>query len=244
MKGNGTLVELGPERETDVTIHILTPFATFVLPEVKRVIHDFTLCGAEISRHIRVAPHELCGSPVDAARNEIAENALNAAAEQPSHEHLFLWVDSDIMFQPCAVGKLWRELRRHPEIDLISGGYCFKESGEPILAGRDYVGRQILEGVDYERGDVVECWYPCMGFLLHRAGVLERVPRPWFECIPDVAPATDGMGGGEDNTFFKKVRAAGLRAWVHTGAEVTHIDRRTGEAFTPAPPPRLVEMQA
>jgi len=186
--------------------------------------------------------HMVQGMRVDHAREKLAEDALNAADKQPNKKHWVLWIDSDLLFEPTDIIALTREFRRHTDfIDGIAGVYADRwKHGTALMS--DDTCHEILEGVDYEPGDIVEVGNPPMGFFMHEVRLFRELERPWFQCSSPHTCLTSegGSPGGEDLYFFQKIREQGFRLWVHTGVIAGHIDRDTGRVFYPVSAPNLV----
>jgi hypothetical protein len=150
---------------------------------------------------------------VDWARNQLAREAV--LRESPLDGKLytdFLWLDSDVVFNP----DLACQLVRH-KVDMVSVVYhCRSGAPLPLIyvrkAGDDegYLHHNLL--------DIPKmlCKVDAFGFggcLISRK-VFEQTPEPWF---------TIDYRSGEDIAFCKRARDFGFQAWVDGEYSIGHI---------------------
>lgn len=174
---------------------------------------------------------EMQSSPrIAEARSQIVDKF---AEHFPDAEWL-LMVDSDMSWSPEDVYLLLQSATRNER--PIVGGLCFTWDGVSQLTPTlyrllDHTGRS--EAVyDYPRDTLVQVDSTGAAFvLIHRqvfAKMKERfgtradgTPNhfPWFQ---EGLVTKDGVGLGEDTSFFLKAKALGIPVHVHTGARIGH----------------------
>lgn len=181
--------------------------------------------------------HGIASGPAVAAnRNKLARFLLASDCQW-----LFM-VDTDMTFAPDALFQLLAVAS--PERPVV-GGLCFTADeqggqvnptlyrfhpdGHNLLVGHDYPDNTLLE-VDATGGACV---------LAHRSAfeaIGDKGSLPWFEEVPhpgDCAAVgcTEGYDS-EDITFFRRLKAAGIPAFVHTGVEFGHVKPHVVNAAT------------
>jgi hypothetical protein len=170
------------------------------------------------------------------ARNQLAATALKVPKVSPYASELgwyALWVDDDAFWRPGTVMRMLQSLVLAPNVDVLAGWFggrsafagpkCYREDGTWPRPGQPG---------DCEDGDVVEVHSFGFHFVMHRLALLEELGDNPF--------TVDGSGEpGEDLAFCARARAAGKRLWVHTGAQVAHVDD-DGVAYLPGEGPMEV----
>jgi len=135
-----------------------------------------------------------------------------------------MWIDSDTIFSPADFENLILA-----EQDVVSG-YCTinNKNKENIYAGSingKFLTQKIID--DYRNDSeckchrVMEVTNPCMGFLLIRKKVMDKLTYPFFEPQYIKDDNYDGFEG-EPSAFFRKIREAGFKMHIHTLVRVGH----------------------
>jgi hypothetical protein len=171
--------------------------------------------------------------PVDAARNRLAQKALDAAADRALFEagsdpYVF-WIDADAFFLKGTFTMMIRALEQDPGIDLLSA-LCGTRSPHQKATALIKTGDRdsgLIPGVHGEPGAVVDVELVPTHFLCHRVSLLRRLADQLPFGAADF-PMTD------DAFFSQAVRVNGGRMAVATGIPVFHVDERNGNAFLPA----------
>jgi hypothetical protein len=130
---------------------------------------------------------------------------------------MIMWIDSDIMWEPADVFKLYKSDKK-----IISGCYLMEDRHIPIYQQPrgGMMPEQMLD--DYKKPfKVAGCGF---GFLAVKNGVFENMPRPWFgpESIPDGDGGEVFMLVGEDLSWCTKAIKAGFDIWVDPDVRVIH----------------------
>lgn len=170
--------------------------------------------------------------PVAQARNALAAmaKAVPSVANLIPSAWYVLWVDDDAFWRAGTVAKLIATVTDNPQVDVLAGWFGpRKEHACPAV--RYANGSWPRPGTDCEFGDVVEVQSIGFHFVLHKMDVLDRVSELPF--------ALDRNDVAEDFAFSRRCREAGLRMFVHTGAEVAHIGD-DGTAYLPGEPPYTI----
>lgn len=151
----------------------------------------------------------------DIARNALAEHALKM-----KHEFVF-FLDDDMTIEeghPAALlDQLVQAMDKDPLLGIVAPrAYkrttpfypcVFRKQGEKLYKPVDTVAKGLVEV------DAIHC-----AATLIRPSVFEKVPKPWFEFtqLGDVRL-------GEDISFTRKVKEAGIRMMCNTDLQVQHI---------------------
>ena len=128
-----------------------------------------------------------------------------------------MWIDSDIDWEPADFFKLYNS-----DKDIISGCYLMEDRHIPIY--NQPRGGMMPEQMLLEKKTPFEIAGCGFGFLCVKAGVFEKMPRPWFG--PESVP--DGNGNevfylvGEDLSWCTKAIKCGFKIWVDPLVRVTH----------------------
>lgn len=141
--------------------------------------------------------------PLDAARNQLARDALESGAEW------FLWLDSDMVFPP----ETFRRLNSHGR-PFVAAPYALRKKDAPCSA------------LGWDPADLTadSVGFGCV--LTHRS-LFERVSAPWFDFTKGRDPEN---GVGEDVFFCEIVRdATGIRPFVDGALRVGHV--LSGEVY-------------
>lgn len=129
-----------------------------------------------------------------------------------------LWIDSDMDFEP------WMALRLLESDHPIVGGGYINDARDGLCAWGMNPATGFVEPItglvwDEQKDEYLHLAHGGLGFgfLCMQHGVLERVPRPWFDHqVIDVRWGRGEQMGGEDVSFFRRVDQAGIPVMMDT----------------------------
>lgn len=211
-------------------LHIVMPTRGSVCIETMQAVGAFGWHGSDYARLgvNRVTFTPMARKPVAEARELLAEAVIRGIEIQPEVKHYVLWVDDDAFFSLEDIMALLFELRRNPDIGIMSCFYSPKVKNHPgwipMFGNRE--DRMLTAGVDFEADNIVEVPWVGLHCAVMRGEILPKLELPMFPCDPIT-------GCGEDVLFSHRIRDAGFKCAVHAGVIVPHIDATTGERFVP-----------
>lgn len=128
-----------------------------------------------------------------------------------------MWIDSDIEWEPSDFFQLYTSTK-----DIISGCYLMEDRHVPIY--NQPRGGMMPEQMLLEKKTPFEIAGCGFGFLCVKAGVFEKMPRPWFgpESVPDNNGKDVFFLVGEDLSWCTKAIKSGFKIWVDPLVRVTH----------------------
>jgi len=143
-----------------------------------------------------------------------------------------LWVDSDIVLNTEAMKKLWQTADKINK-PVVSGIYFISKENEGTLMRpfpvifNDVSEHQIAYVHPLPKDEVLKV--DCAGFgfvLMHKSVVTKlREAHPGKGMFMETGDGIDDHFIGEDIIFFRRMRAAGIPLYAHTGAIVKHMKR-------------------
>lgn len=145
-----------------------------------------------------------------------------------------LWVDSDIVLTIESLGRLLEAADKHTA-KIVSGLYFVSNEPEkslmkPIPCAYNFINdmEQIEHLTNLPNDQVIEADAAGMGLILMHRSIIEPVRNVTKDNF--IFAETNGVGSkfvGEDISFFKNVKRAGIQAYLHTGAIADHMKRFT-----------------
>ena len=157
--------------------------------------------------------------PIDAARNYIAEGALDLGAP-------YVWfIDDDVQVPFLAARYLLSALKQADDKVMAIGGiYPSRQNPpEPIV----YKGNGVGCFWKWKAGQVFDCTLVGTGCMLIKTEVFKHLEKPWFRKVDsDLAKITD------DAWFCDKVVSAGFKILAHGGVLCNHWDNEQEVCFT------------
>lgn len=144
-----------------------------------------------------------CRQGIVMAHSSIVANARNncvSGAKSVGADYL-MFIDSDMLFPPTVID----DLLKHGK-SIVGGTYVRR--GPPF----DNLGASIPEHMD-RRSGLIQMTHMPTGMLLIHMSVFDMIPEPWFEYETTVSPEGKRMLNGEDMTFSKKCREAGIEMY-------------------------------
>lgn len=144
-----------------------------------------------------------------------------------------LWVDSDIVLTKEIVKALWDTADKIAR-PIVSGVYFISKQMEntlmqplPAIFDEGSHEYEIKHIHPVPRNQVIKIDSAGMGLVLMHKSVIKALHEKFGE--NDFVFAENNESGeqfiGEDITFFRKVKAAGIQAYCNTGALVKHMKR-------------------
>jgi predicted SAM-dependent methyltransferase len=112
--------------------------------------------------------------PVDVARNEIAEKAVEMGAR------FIFFIDEDVTPPGHALRQLIYQAEHHPEGAIFGGIYCHKSPPAMPMIFKNGLGAGPYW--DWKVGEFFEVDGISMGCTLVRVDALASIPKPWFKC--------------------------------------------------------------
>lgn len=156
---------------------------------------------------------------IDRARYSLHPAARNELVARMKGDWLVM-LDTDIEFDPDVVARLVGTSTRY-DLDIVSGLYVYKSNPKLPIAYmyNAATGRHEVIGQWDRTADVFQVDSIGAGCLFLRRRALERLAANSaaggpFEIIPPL---------GEDNSFFQRVRKAGIKAWCAWRIQVGHL---------------------
>lgn len=159
------------------------------------------------------------GKPVDEARNELAEIALQiirGPLPWEADEVLVHWHDDDATWSTAVMDRALQYMRDDRRVDLLSGNFCQRRPFAPseFFTSVEATGNENLVPIS------------SAGFhwVLMRASVLKRVGPSPFTPLYMMA---------EDISFFKRASEAGVAMFMAKDLLVGHVDSDRGIMYLP-----------
>jgi cellulose synthase/poly-beta-1,6-N-acetylglucosamine synthase-like glycosyltransferase len=145
-----------------------------------------------------------------------------------------MWLDSDIVFEPQDVIKLFRTMERDKSLDVLCGIYL-TTSGTHSTIVKDWdldffqrtgmfpfmTPEELKQVAQKSPKRLAEVFYAGMGFMMCRSGTIEKVTYPWFEPIMHEIEISKDFSS-EDVSLCWKWRDAGVKIWVDPDVLVGH----------------------
>jgi predicted SAM-dependent methyltransferase len=146
------------------------------------------------------------GKPVDEARNEIAQSALDQGCK-----YLF-FNDTDVTCPPHSIRQLIWHLEHYPNYMVAGGVYCHKAPPQMPMVFR---GNGIGPYMDWKIGEVFDISGIGMGCTLIRTEIFKKLSKPWFKTVDDISQFMEGVNSAsmwtEDLYFCYKVKTESCR---------------------------------
>ena len=213
---------------------VLVPYLTHVDPACDDGLRELERRGLEVRRYASTAA-------VDRTRCELATRVLSEGYDE------LMWIDSDIKFDPDAVGRL-----RDHDLPIVAGIYA-KKGAQDLAVHLEPGTTQLQMG---EGGGLVGVRYVGAGFVCTQRIVYEDIQRTFSlpacntrfaaPAVPYFLPMVISDGPsywylGEDYAFCERARQAGHKVVVDTTIRLGHVGHYTygwedaGQAIPRAP---------
>jgi hypothetical protein len=144
-----------------------------------------------------------------------------------------LWVDSDIVLTIESLGRLL-EAGDKDSAKIVSGLYFVSNEPEkslmrPIPCAYNFINNmeQIEHLTNLPHDQVIEVDAAGMGLILMHKSIIEPIRKVTGDNFVFSEINSRANFVGEDISFFKNVKRAGIKAYLHTGAIADHIKRFT-----------------
>lgn len=208
-----------------VNLVIATPGYSLTAPYVKSLM-AFT--GVLDSKKITWAfASEHASHVADARELTISSktNSMNNVYEQRpfggdiTYDKI-LWIDSDIEFTPEDALKLYSS-----DLDIVSGCYLFPDG--KVVAYKNPFSNNYSKHELKDKKDPIEVASVGFGFICIKAGIFEKMERPWFqsaevEISPKNMPTHKFQILGEDFSWCIRAKKMGYKIWLDPTIKLTH----------------------
>jgi GT2 family glycosyltransferase len=143
-----------------------------------------------------------------------------------------LWIDSDIVVTPDSLKLVWDSADKVSR-PVVSGTYFVSKENErslmqpfPALFKEGSTKHELQIIHPLPKNELIKVDSAGFGFLLMHKSIVSKMR----EVSPDYSLFAEEEGIGdkyisEDIVFFRKLKAAGVDAYAHTGALVQHMKR-------------------
>jgi hypothetical protein len=168
--------------------------------------------GIEIPSGVQVKYYNSWGRKIDAAYNDIVQQALKDKAD------FIFTVEDDTFPQKDALIRLFKLINETPN-SIVGGWYPKRQKGRegaPIELYREK--RRAMP----DDGTIREAYTICQGCTLFPVDIFLKIPYPWFK-------TTENMT--QDSFFSQLAREHGYKLLVDTSIKCKHIDRITQEVY-------------
>jgi len=144
-----------------------------------------------------------------------------------------LWVDSDIVLTIESLGRLLEAADKN-SAKILSGLYFVSNEPEKSLMKPipcAYIFTENMENIEsltnLPNDQVIEVDAAGMGLMLMHRSVIEPIRKVTEDNFVFSEVNSISNFVGEDISFFKNVKRAGIQVYLHTGAIADHIKRFT-----------------
>lgn len=129
-----------------------------------------------------------------------------------------LMLDTDIIFEPDVVAQMLHKMEKH-DIDVLLGVYPYKGTVHaPVLYGYNPETKNRFVIGDWDkRFDVIECDGGGAGCLMIRKNVVKKIKETGESLFAIREPFS------EDNSFFLRLRDAGIKAYFSPNIKLEHL---------------------
>jgi GT2 family glycosyltransferase len=143
-----------------------------------------------------------------------------------------LWIDSDIVVTPDSLKLVWDSADKVSR-PVVSGTYFVSKENErslmqpfPALFKEGSTKHELQIIHPLPKNELIKVDSAGFGFLLMHKSIVSKMRK----VSPDYSLFAEEEGIGdkyisEDIVFFRKLKAAGVDAYAHTGALVQHMKR-------------------
>ena len=148
-----------------------------------------------------------------------------------------LWVDSDIVLTIESLRRLLEAADKNT-VKIISGLYFVSNEPEKSLMKPipcAYTFTKDMEKIEYltnlPNDQVIKVDAAGMGLILMHKSIIEPIRKITGDNFVFSEINSRANFVGEDISFFKNVKKAGIQAYLHTGAIADHIKRFTFDIY-------------
>jgi hypothetical protein len=131
-----------------------------------------------------------------------------------------VWIDSDISWEPEDFMRLYLANE-----SIVTGVYLLADGSMTTCMSAEYP-MGIPTGVVRTMSGLHQVQKAGFGFIAIKYGVFEKIPRPWFTCMPfEVAPGVMDTVS-EDISWCVKAQQAGFKIYMDAEVRVGHMKTR------------------
>lgn len=153
------------------------------------------------------------------------DDNLNPNDSGPMHDSVtyrkVFWIDSDITWKTEDFIKLFES-----DHDIIAGAYLLHNGETSTIHTKQYpagIPKDVLSRMSV----ISEAEAVGFGFVAVRAGVFEKIERPWFGLLPQAIQNLKGqqliLSLGEDISWCIKAKRSGFNIYFDPTVKVGHI---------------------
>lgn len=184
------------------------------VPSMDSVAAGFAQSLATLNKFGQCSVSFICGSLIYDARNKLAAQAMKIEADY------VMWFDSDMIFSPDTMIKLFETMGKHEDAGLVSGLYFRRSSPYSPVAFQTF---DIVDGkaefTNYE-GELVgvhEVGGVGFGCVLVKADVLFECFAQYGDCFSPIAKV------GEDLSFCWRAKQLGYKTYLNCDVKCGHV---------------------
>jgi len=179
----------------------------------RKITWTFTNAYSSLVHHAR----ELTATGISGGRN------LDPSDRGPLCDASYkkiIWIDSDISWEPEDFMRLYRSTE-----SIVTGVYLLADGSMTTCMSAEYPAG-IPTGVVRKMSGIHQIQKTGFGFIAVKYGVFEKIPRPWFTCMPvEVAPGVVDTVS-EDISWCMKAQQAGFKIYMDSEVRVGHMKTR------------------
>lgn len=219
------------------------PGATFtpIRPQLAMKVHGIMpVPRLAFSDNMICAQHafSIMGRPLSITTGAFWHESLERATEMAleAGTEAVIAIDYDTLFTEADVRELARLLKEHPEADALAAVQMRRQTGTPLMTIKDDKGEFVREmHIGAFAPDLTRVWTAHFGFTILRAASLRKLPKPWFNGVPDgkggwgderTGPGGERIAGriDPDIWFWLQMEKAGMSAYSANRVVVGHME--------------------
>lgn len=184
------------------------------VPSMDSVAAGFAQSLATLNKFGQCSVSFICGSLIYDARNKLAAQAMKMEADY------VMWFDSDMIFSPDTMIKLFKTMEEHGDAGLVSGLYFRRSHPYTPVAFQTFdIVDDKAEFTNYE-GELVgvhEVGGVGFGCVLVKADVLFECFAQYGDCFSPIAKV------GEDLSFCWRAKQLGYKTYLNCDVKCGHV---------------------
>ena len=186
---------------------------TIQVLNTKKITWTFTNAYSSLVHHAR----ELTATGTSSGRN--LDPSDRGPLGNASYKKI-IWIDSDISWEPEDFMKLYRATE-----SIVTGVYLLADGSKTTCMSTQYP-TGIPTHVIRTMSGLHPIQHTGFGFIAIRYGVFEKIPRPWFTCMPLEVAQGIIDSASEDVSWCIKAHQAGFKIFMDADVRVGHMKTR------------------
>jgi len=179
----------------------------------RKITWTFTNAYSSLVHHAR----ELTATGISGGRN--LDPSERGPLGDASYKKI-IWIDSDISWEPEDFMRLYRSTE-----SIVTGVYLLADGSMTTCMSAEHP-MGIPTSVVRKMSGIHQIQKTGFGFIAVKYGVFEKIPRPWFTCMPvEVAPGVVDTVS-EDISWCMKAQQAGFKIYMDSEVRVGHMKTR------------------